>query len=104
LVQEFISASRSREWDVFPQFADAGALFAHAERRTQDAVRVLGYADRANARVGDRRPVQQRARTEILSGISAELSNSDLTRLMAQGAGLGEEAISRLILGTNAVG
>jgi hypothetical protein len=98
----FADASRSREWEWLAFYSGVFALLAAREGRTEDAARLLGYADRAARRVGIRGQAGAPPRTQAFEAIRDRLDEATLARRMAEGAFLDEAGVCALALGAAA--
>jgi predicted ATPase/DNA-binding winged helix-turn-helix (wHTH) protein len=100
-----ISASRSRGWEWFGQYADLFALLAAAEGRAEDAARLIGHADAAYRRAGLPRAMSTKARDQAMTTVERTLDAAMVARLLDDGQRMDEETICAVTLaGTQAAG
>ena len=93
----FATASRSRDWEWLGCYSTVFALLAACEGRTEDAARLLGYADRAAQQV-IRDDEGTRARSQVLAAVQPALDATALARCMADGARMDEAGVCALAL------
>ena len=86
-------------FDLQPYFADYLALLAALEGRMEAAAQLAGYADAANARVGEREPNEAAAHARAAHVARTALGDAAFDRLQADGAVLRESDIEALALG-----
>jgi hypothetical protein len=78
---------------------DPYAMLAYKRSRPADAARILGRAEGANAwRGAFREPVEQMIRDQLMAQLKVALPESDLHRLLDQGASLDDGEAVRLAL------
>ncbi|MCK9685005.1 ATP-binding protein [Scleromatobacter humisilvae] len=95
-----IDASRIRAWEWFGLYADLFALLAVAQGRFEAAARLLGHADHAHRRAGQRDANSARARARVAAALAGALDPATLARLQDEGSRLDDEAVSELTLAT----
>ena len=76
--------------------ADYLALLAALDGRPEAAARLAGYADIANARVGEREPNEAAAHARAVQLARAALGDAAFERLRAEGAGLQDAEIDAI--------
>jgi tetratricopeptide (TPR) repeat protein len=80
-------------------FADHVALRAALAGHGSDAARIAGYADAVRAqKQAPREPTEARARARLQTWLEERIGPSELGRLFAAGAELGEDDVCRLAL------
>jgi predicted ATPase len=96
----FLRESRNHDWDGFDCFSPVFALLAAREGRIEDAARLVGHADTAQARVGGVPETNEmHARQLALEACEAGLEPSKLARLLAEGRQLSREEASSITVG-----
>ena len=83
-------------FDMQPFFADYLALLVALEGRLEAAARLAGYADAANARVGEREPNETAAHARAVQLARAALDNATFDRLHTEGAALRDADIEAI--------
>jgi len=101
-VAEFFDDCRNVDWDCFGIFSDVYALLAACEGRFEAAARLVGHADHAHQRLGQRFPALATARDHALRLIEVALPPALLQDLRAEGSAMDREAVCRLTLDTGA--
>ncbi len=91
-------------FDAQPYFADYLALLAALDGRLDAAARLAGYADAANACVGEREPNEAAAIARAVQLARAALGDATFDRLHAEGATLRDADIEALAFGMHDVG
>jgi len=91
--------SQAPLFDMQPYFADYMALLAALEGRPEAAARVAGYADTANARVGERETNEATAYARAVQLARTALGDAAFERLHADGAVLRDADIEALAFG-----
>jgi len=99
-VTEFFDDCRDRGWEGFGVFSSLYALLAASEGRIETAARLIGHADQAHERLGQRFPTQDAARAHALRLIEPALDHARLQDLMAEGRTMDRETAYRLTLDT----
>ncbi len=83
-------------FDLQPFYADYLALLAALDGRLDAAARLSGYADAANARVGEREPNEAAAIARAVQLARAALGDATFDRLHAEGATLRDADVEAL--------
>lgn len=97
LVAELLYLCRATDWMYFERFGWLCALLALAERRTEDAARLLGYAEPSVRRARERTPIRdlmERTRERI----SDALDKERLDALVLEGAALDRDVFCQIAL------
>jgi len=89
-------------FDLQPFFADYLALLAALAGRPETAARLAGYADAANARIGERQPNEAAAHARAMQLARAALGDGAFDRLHAEGAVLRDADVEALAFGEGA--
>jgi len=95
---DFFELSRSREWDLLYQFLDGCTLLAAKQNRPRAAARLLGYADKVNAVIGKRMPIQEFGRRLGDAEIRRRIDAPQMSALMKEGQWLTEESAIEITL------
>lgn len=93
-LSDFVSASRSRDWEWLGLYAGLLALLAALEQRHEAAARLLGYASRAYEQLGSRDVLTVYAWSRATGLVQDALDPIVLSRLKELGAGMGPESVS----------
>lgn len=97
-LSQFIAASRNRDGEWFPLYADLGAWLACCEARHEAAACLIGYADMASGGAGRRDPRSAAARALAWSAVEAALPPATRARLIEQGSRMDLDSLGALAL------
>jgi predicted ATPase len=95
---EALHLMRTLEWSGLGAFGEVYALLAAREGRIEAAARLIGWADKTSSARGERQPNEARCRALAEAEVLQWLGASQAALLMAEGAGLDEEAVAELTL------
>lgn len=91
---DFVSASRSRDWEWLGLYAGLLALMAALEGRHEAAARLLGYTAKAYEQMGSRDVVTVYAWSRTNGLVQDALDPTVFERLKGMGAGLDPESVA----------
>ena len=94
----FDACREKRAWDRLAMYSDLYPAFAAADGRIEHAARLLGFADRTRAAVGQRSRLGMMMHERAMSAIGAHLDVAAIAAHRAKGQDLGAEDVMRLTL------